>query len=93
MDEPEYHTKEADQHKKNTEETLNTPKTGTTDSTKLPHLTNTNTILYWLRKTDTNNSKTDVEDSDSRFTHGVEVVNHTRRPLFTPRKFFDTHFW
>jgi hypothetical protein len=52
---PEYQTKEAD---KNTKETLNTPKRATAGSIQLPHLTNIQ--LYWMRKTNINNSKTDL---------------------------------
>jgi hypothetical protein len=54
----EYHAKEADQHKKTIKESLNTPKRATTGSIELPHLTDTQ--LYCMRKTDTNNSKTDL---------------------------------
>jgi hypothetical protein len=56
MDGPEYQTK--DQHKHNTNDTLNTPKRATTDSIQFPHLTDTQ--LYWMKKTDSNNSKTDL---------------------------------
>jgi hypothetical protein len=53
-----YHTKETDQHRKNIKESLNTPKTATIGSIQLPHLTDTQ--LYWMRETYTNNSKTDL---------------------------------
>jgi hypothetical protein len=44
---------------KNTKESLNTPKRATTGSIQLPRLTDAQ--LYWMRKMNTKNSKTDLE--------------------------------
>jgi hypothetical protein len=47
-----YHTKEADQHKKELKEKPNTPKKANTGSTKVPFPITTQ--LYWKRNVKTN---------------------------------------
>jgi hypothetical protein len=52
---PNYHTKEADQHKNELKEKPNAPKKANTDSTKLALPTTTQ--LYWKRNVKTSSRK------------------------------------